>query len=56
MARRSKGKGRKSGKGRRRKKAPAGGGIPEKILKARARRLGKTKGGRKLIGFVKEMY
>lgn len=32
------------------------GHIPEKVLKARAKRLGKTVGGRKIIGYVKEMY
>lgn len=56
MATRHKGKGRKHGKGRRKAKAPRGGGIPDKVLKGRARRLGKTKGGRKLIQYVKEMY
>jgi hypothetical protein len=56
MAKRTKGKGRKSSKGRRKAKAPRSKGIPEKVLKSRARRLGKTVGGRKLIGFVKDMY
>lgn len=56
MAKRKSGKGRKSSKGRRKAAAPKSKGIPEKILKARARRLGKTPGGRKLIGYVKDLY
>lgn len=56
MATRTKGKGRKSGKGRRKAKAPKSGGMPDKVLLHKAKRLGKTVGGRKIIAHIKKMY
>jgi hypothetical protein len=56
MAKRTKGKGRKTGKGRKPKKAPKSKGMPEKVLVHKAKRLGKTVGGRKIIALVKRMY